>query len=100
MSATPAAPSGASTGTPARRPGVVLAVILVTQLMVILDGTVVNIAMPHIQQALHFSRSEEHTSELQSRRDLVCRLLLEKKKQMKNIYSVSDTSNRLPELVI
>src|SRR5690349_8240734 len=26
------------------------------------------------------SRSEEHTSELQSRRDLVCRLLLEKKK--------------------
>src|SRR5690349_23426078 len=27
-------------------------------------------------------RSEEHTSELQSRRDLVCRLLLEKKKYM------------------
>src|SRR5438874_4113147 len=26
------------------------------------------------------ARSEEHTSELQSRRDLVCRLLLEKKK--------------------
>src|SRR5438874_10713753 len=26
-------------------------------------------------------RSEEHTSELQSRRDLVCRLLLEKKRQ-------------------
>src|SRR6266496_6211566 len=30
------------------------------------------------------TRSEEHTSELQSRRDLVCRLLLEKKK--KRIY--------------
>src|SRR5690349_24123283 len=29
-------------------------------------------------------RSEEHTSELQSRRDLVCRLLLEKKKNKKN----------------
>src|SRR5690349_23271437 len=29
---------------------------------------------------LRFRRSEEHTSELQSRRDLVCRLLLEKKK--------------------
>src|SRR5438874_7205474 len=29
-------------------------------------------------------RSEEHTSELQSRRDLVCRLLLEKKKKTKN----------------
>src|SRR5438874_8946972 len=27
-----------------------------------------------------YHRSEEHTSELQSRRDLVCRLLLEKKK--------------------
>src|SRR3712207_7841344 len=31
-----------------------------------------------------FLRSEEHTSELQSRQYLVCRLLLEKKK--KNIY--------------
>src|SRR5690349_22845579 len=30
-------------------------------------------------------RSEEHTSELQSRRDLVCRLLLEKKKHTKYI---------------
>src|SRR6266496_6699001 len=29
-------------------------------------------------------RSEEHTSELQSRRDLVCRLLLEKKKKTYN----------------
>src|SRR5438874_4295605 len=29
-------------------------------------------------------RSEEHTSELQSRRDLVCRLLLEKKKNKRN----------------
>src|SRR3712207_7697577 len=28
----------------------------------------------------HFNRSEEHTSELQSRQYLVCRLLLEKKK--------------------
>src|SRR5207247_9599011 len=30
-------------------------------------------------------RSEEHTSELQSRVDLVCRLLLEKKKHIHNI---------------
>src|SRR5690349_22563597 len=30
------------------------------------------------------TRSEEHTSELQSRRDLVCRLLLEKKKRNKS----------------
>src|SRR5687768_17908550 len=32
-----------------------------------------------------FGRSEEHTSELQSRLHLVCRLLLEKKKKNKNI---------------
>src|SRR5690349_24890638 len=31
-------------------------------------------------QEVYGGRSEEHTSELQSRRDLVCRLLLEKKK--------------------
>src|SRR2546428_7872537 len=31
-------------------------------------------------------RSEEHTSELQSRSDLVCRLLLEKKKHMSDCY--------------
>src|SRR5690349_24238432 len=31
-------------------------------------------------EGLYPLRSEEHTSELQSRRDLVCRLLLEKKK--------------------
>src|SRR5437868_8440424 len=30
-------------------------------------------------------RSEEHTSELQSRFDLVCRLLLEKKKMKRNL---------------
>src|SRR3712207_8490637 len=33
--------------------------------------------------AAPFARSEEHTSELQSRQYLVCRLLLEKKKQSK-----------------
>src|SRR2546430_4677838 len=32
---------------------------------------------------LPFTRSEEHTSELQSQSNLVCRLLLEKKKKMK-----------------
>src|SRR5436309_4864671 len=31
----------------------------------------------------HTARSEEHTSELQSRENLVCRLLLEKKKKKK-----------------
>src|SRR2546428_6984033 len=33
-------------------------------------------------------RSEEHTSELQSRSDLVCRLLLEKKKKKKDADSI------------
>src|SRR2546429_5032030 len=32
-----------------------------------------------------FNRSEEHTSELQSRLHLVCRLLLEKKKSKRNV---------------
>src|SRR5437660_5593210 len=34
-------------------------------------------------------RSEEHTSELQSRGHLVCRLLLEKKKIQKNTYDIT-----------
>src|SRR6266496_2954733 len=38
-------------------------------------------------------RSEEHTSELQSRRDLVCRLLLEKKKKRRS-YSIIDKTKK------
>src|SRR5206468_13106529 len=37
-------------------------------------------AQPQANVLSLFKRSEEHTSELQSRSDLVCRLLLEKKK--------------------
>src|SRR5437773_5654363 len=36
---------------------------------------------PGGRQRVHGDRSEEHTSELQSHHDLVCRLLLEKKKK-------------------
>src|SRR5438132_6243549 len=36
------------------------------------------------RQSIRFRRSEEHTSELQSHSDLVCRLLLEKKKRNHN----------------
>src|SRR2546430_8771829 len=36
-------------------------------------------------------RSEEHTSELQSQSNLVCRLLLEKKKKIKNTLIRTDT---------
>src|SRR5699024_12782756 len=39
-----------------------------------------DIFLPGYGVAIEFQRSEEHTSELQSRVDLVCRLLLEKKK--------------------
>jgi EmrB/QacA subfamily drug resistance transporter len=38
-----------------RRPGLTLAVIVACQLMVILDLTIVNIALPQIQTSLHFS---------------------------------------------
>src|SRR5690349_22058182 len=39
---------------------------------------------PFLEKTEDDNRSEEHTSELQSRRDLVCRLLLEKKKNKEN----------------
>jgi len=45
----------ASTAQPPRRPGLVLAVIATTQLMVVLDLTIVVVALPHIQAALGFS---------------------------------------------
>src|SRR5438874_6706921 len=44
------------------------------------------------------NRSEEHTSELQSRRDLVCRLLLEKKKASKDWWARTRTNSRPPSL--
>jgi EmrB/QacA subfamily drug resistance transporter len=46
--------------TTSRRPGrqsLALFVILTAQLMVVLDGTIVNVALPHIQRALGFSGS-------------------------------------------
>src|SRR2546422_2414649 len=41
------------------------------------------------QTRIGSKRSEEHTSELQSRLHLVCRLLLEKKKNMKTIEYIA-----------
>ena len=43
-----------SQGAPTRRLGLALAVIATAQLMVVLDATIVNVALPHIQDALHF----------------------------------------------
>jgi EmrB/QacA subfamily drug resistance transporter len=45
------------TGAPPRRLGLALAVIATAQLMVVLDATIVNVALPHIQTALGFSGS-------------------------------------------
>src|SRR5690349_23726115 len=46
-------------------------------------GGLLHLVLPVVDQ----QRSEEHTSELQSRRDLVCRLLLEKKKKQSILIS-------------
>src|SRR5690349_23960517 len=43
-------------------------------------------------------RSEEHTSELQSRRDLVCRLLLEKKKKKKKTIKLRNIKRQNEEM--
>src|SRR5207248_11117880 len=52
-----------------------------------LDGTIME------GGELTESRSEEHTSELQSPYDLVCRLLLEKKKKKKENRNKKNNSN-------
>src|SRR2546422_6354309 len=46
------------------------------------------IERPDVNQLALEDRSEEHTSELQSRLHLVCRLLLEKKKKSRHYTSV------------
>src|SRR3712207_6894692 len=48
----------------------------------------VALAVARTALTLSLARSEEHTSELQSRQYLVCRLLLEKKKQKNEDYTV------------
>jgi EmrB/QacA subfamily drug resistance transporter len=50
-----AASPGVTAGGGNRRLGLALLVIATAQLMVVLDGTIVNVALPHIQQALGFS---------------------------------------------
>ena len=51
----PPGTAGAKPGS--RRLGLALVVIATAQLMVVLDATIVNVALPHIQQALGFSGS-------------------------------------------
>src|SRR2546430_3331563 len=45
------------------------------------------------KQAGKIDRSEEHTSELQSQSNLVCRLLLEKKKRLRGMTVISYKHN-------
>src|SRR5207302_9171302 len=55
--------------------------------LVAILGTI-RVGEMHLQQ-----RSEEHTSELQSRENLVCRLLLEKKKKKKKTINSLNKTN-------
>jgi len=50
-------PEGTGAGSPPRKLGLALVLISAAQLMVVLDATVVNIALPHIQADLGFSDS-------------------------------------------
>src|SRR5260370_28115061 len=62
--------------------------------------------LPRQKQALYnYQRSEEHTSELQSHLNLVCRLLLEKKKKssrpcLRHAISLSRTTLKLTSSVL
>src|SRR5437773_7133311 len=47
----------------------------------IMGGMVAGLSVEDMRDVAAYYRSEEHTSELQSHHDLVCRLLLEKKKK-------------------
>src|SRR2546430_3651587 len=60
------------------------------QVQGVLEDVGVDLAALHRIVGLH--RSEEHTSELQSQSNLVCRLLLEKKNYMKTTH-ISDTNH-------
>src|SRR5690349_23531533 len=58
-----------------------------------LDG-VREVSLHPGRNEVEFKRSEEHTSELQSRRDLVCRLLLEKKKKREQLNQQPKTEEK------
>src|SRR5688572_31385432 len=57
-----------------------------------------SLSLPHRKCAVVF-KSEEHTSELQSQSNLVCRLLLEKKKNRRFTHK-SSTANHRASLTI
>src|SRR5260221_5279193 len=55
-------------------------------------GALGDVVSGHEEQLHGGARSEEHTSELQSHSDIVCRLLLEKKKNATSISATRTTS--------
>src|SRR2546427_5907585 len=60
-------------------------------------GTVVGVATLPRDGLLIAVRSEEHTSELQSQSNLVCRLLLEKKKDSEDDHGLAHFADRCDE---
>src|SRR3712207_7339200 len=91
-----AAPSpGVLVTAPERIPAIVVMGIPVTKcnttamptlIMITVNTNILSDNPPLRKEAKKLGRLEEHTSELQSRQYLVCRLLLEKKKQTKKIH--------------
>src|SRR5690625_6035790 len=83
----------------ARRPAIIVPVVATT-IQASLDAIQDILLSPHANQIEviewrvdHVLRSEEHTSELQSRGHLVCRLLLEKKKESRKDDIQRDEQN-------
>src|SRR5260370_22232669 len=54
----------------------------------------------HIVKLPEYRRSEEHTSELQSHLNLVCRLLLEKKKSAKHTWTLRSICCNLARIAL
>src|SRR5690348_18166354 len=67
-------------------------------LLVVIFGGCYAGTRTEIAVTLWATRSEEHTSELQSPVHLVCRLLLEKKKKKKNIRSALTSDHTTPPI--
>src|SRR2546427_3419198 len=75
--------------------GCVVVSVMLESLVLALLGGVIGAGIAYSFNGLQtIKRSEEHTSELQSQSNLVCRLLLEKKKKITNM-TCPDTSSAL-----
>src|SRR2546427_3650328 len=70
---------------------------LVRRMLEEFDGSLFSLRGREDTRGATVTRSEEHTSELQSQSNLVCRLLLEKKKKKeKRKRNLPQRDNRLP----